>query len=375
MRTGSFDAIVVGAGIVGAACAMELARAGLRVAICERSDFVGGGATAAGMGHLAVMDDSEAQFALTSYSQRLWRELSRELPDDSEYLSCGSLWVAADEEEFQEVERKYNFYSRRGLPVEVLDGKRLSEAEPHLRPGLAGALLMPEDSVCYPPCASRYMVERLLSLNGQLFCNAPVASVSENGVQITDGTVLEAGCTILAIGTGITDLVPGLEVHPRKGHLLITDRYPGFLRHQLIELGYLKSAHSNTSDSVAFNAQPRMTGQILIGSSRQFGVEDPTTERGMLRRMLARAIEYMPELEGLSAIRTWTGFRAATPDKLPLIGVCPGFRNVYLATGHEGLGISTSLATARLLADEILSRPSQISREPYQPSRSFSVHV
>jgi glycine/D-amino acid oxidase-like deaminating enzyme len=95
----------------------------------------------------------------------------------------------------------------------------------------------------------------------------------------------------------------------------------------------------------------------------------------MLRRMLNRAIEYMPELADLSAIRTWTGFRAATPDKLPLIGVCPGFRNVYLATGHEGLGISTSLATARLLKDEILGTSSKIDRSPYLPDRTYVLHA
>lgn len=375
MSERSFDALVVGAGIVGAACARELADAGMRVAICERHDYSGGGATAAGMGHIAVMDDSEAQFALTSYSQKLWHRLSTELPRDSEYLPCGSLWVAADEEEFVEVERKYSFYSARSVPVEILDAKQVAEAEPHLRQGLAGALLMPEDSVCYPPCAARYLVERTAAQGGQVFYNSSAAEITDSGIRTKDGSFLSAGFTVLAAGVDITKLIPGLEIKPRKGHLLITDRRPGFLRHQLIELGYLKSAHSTTSDSVAFNAQPRVTGQILIGSSRQFGMEDPVAERHMLRRMLNRAIEYMPEIEDLSAIRTWTGFRAATPDKLPLIGVCPGFQNVYLAAGHEGLGISTSLATARLLADEILGRSSQIDRSPYLPDRTYAAHV
>jgi D-hydroxyproline dehydrogenase subunit beta len=374
MNARSFDAIVVGAGIVGAACARELARAGWRVAVCERNEYSGGGATAAGMGHLAVMDDSEAQFALTSYSQKLWREFNEELPKSAEYLSCGSLWVAADEEEFAEVERKYRFYSDRELPVEILDGKQLAEAEPNLRPGLAGALLMPEDSVCYPPCAAQYMIERVLGSNGEVLFETPVVHVSDEGVRTQQGAFLSAGHVILATGTSITQLLPGMEVYPRKGHLSITDRYPGFLRHQVIELGYLKSAHSTTSDSVAFNAQPRITGQILIGSSRQFGVEHTVADPPILRKMLARAVEYMPRIENLSAIRTWTGFRAATPDKLPLIGLCPGFNRVYLATGHEGLGISASLATAKLIADEITGRVSPIDRTPYEPSRSFSVH-
>jgi glycine/D-amino acid oxidase-like deaminating enzyme len=368
----SFDAIVIGAGIVGAACAKELSDAGMRVAVCEEGDAIGGGATAAGMGHIAVMDDSEAQFALTSYSQKLWHELSRELPAEAEYLPCGSLWVAADADELAEVERKQSFYSTRGVAAEILDSKRLAEAEPNLRAGLAGGLLLPSDSVCYAPSVARYLLERA---RAEVLLNTRAVRVSEAGIETQDGGSFTAGYTVLATGASVKKLLPEIAVQPRKGHLLITDRYPGFVRHQLIELGYLKSAHSITSDSVAFNAQPRITGQILLGSSRQFGVEESGIEERMLRKMLQRAIEYMPGLAGLSAIRGWTGFRAATPDKLPLIGRCPEFKHVYLATGHEGLGISTSLATARLLVDEILGRPSKICRAPYQAERTFAAHA
>ncbi len=321
------------------------------------------------------MDDSDAQFALTSYSQQLWHDLAAQLPANAEYLSCGSLWVAADEEEFQEVERKYRFYSARGTPAEVLDVRQLQEAEPNLRPGLAGGLLLPADSVCYPPCAAKYFIEWPGAPGIEIFMEKKVARINESGVELQDGTRVSAGITILATGAAISELVPEVEVRPRKGHLLITDRYPGFLRHQLIELGYLKSAHSTTSDSVAFNAQPRVTGQILLGSSRQYGAQDSQIEAKILGRMLRRAIEYMPLLEGMSAIRTWTGFRAATPDKLPLIGRCPGYQKVYLATGHEGLGISTSMATARLLTDSILDQASAIPREPYSPDRRYARHA
>ena len=90
MSSASYDVIIVGAGIVGAACADEFSRQGMRVAVVDR-DFVGGGATAAGMGHIVVMDDSVAQFALTRYSQRLWRELRSELPANVEYEECGTI--------------------------------------------------------------------------------------------------------------------------------------------------------------------------------------------------------------------------------------------------------------------------------------------
>lgn len=364
------DVVVIGAGIVGAACALAFSREGLHVKIIE-SEIIGGGATAAGMGHLVVMDDSEAQFALTRYSVELWRELSSELSTDAEYSRCGTIWVAADEEEMAHVAAKRDFYVARGVGAEVLDPQSLAEAEPHLRPGLAGGLLIPGDSVIYPPCAARYFLDRARQLGAQLQLGQRVVEIRSDGVQLEDSTRVSGGVVVNAAGSWATGLTRGLAIRPRKGHLVITDRYPDFVRHQLVELGYLKSAHSVATDSVAFNVQPRPTGQLLIGSSRQFGAESREIEFGILGRMLSRAVEFMPELGGVVATRAWTGFRAATPDKLPLIGPWPESDRLYLATGHEGLGITTSLATGALLADQVMGRESRISRAPYLPGRNF----
>jgi len=366
--TGTADAVVVGAGIVGAACAEALSREGLRTTVVEAA-LVGGGATAAGMGHIVVMDDSEEEFALTRYSRDLWSELVPSLPREVEYETCGTLWVAADQEEMMAAHRKAAFYASRSVRAQVLDAAALAEAEPQLRPGLAGALLIPDDAVIYAPLAARWLIEQARSRGASLRLGSPVVELLQNGVRLGDGTQITAGLTICATGAWITTLVPNTGVRPRKGHLAITERYPGFVRHQLVELGYLKSAHGSADESLAFNVQPRTTGQVLIGSSRQFGVTDAGVDAEMLRRMLQRAIEYVPALARLSVIRAWTGFRAATKDKLPLIGPCPGRENVYLATGHEGLGITTSLGTARLLADRIAGRKPAIDPEPYIPSR------
>jgi glycine/D-amino acid oxidase-like deaminating enzyme len=171
------------------------------------------------------------------------------------------------------------------------------------------------------------------------------------------------------MGADAGDCTPGLPMKKRKGHLAITDRYPDFVRHQLVELGYLKSAHSMTTESVAFNVQPRQTGQILIGSSRQYGNDDQAVDQHMLSAMLQRAEQYLPGLGSLNVIRVWTGFRAATPDKLPLIGPVPGDPTLWLATGHEGLGITTAMATAELLAAAFTGSAPPIAPEPYLPAR------
>src|SRR5688500_5282219 len=322
MTSKSYDVIIIGAGIVGAACAAECVREGLKVAIVE-AGIVGGGATAAGMGHLVVMDDSEAQFALTRYSQQLWDEICEELPREVEHDACGTIWIAADDEEMAEARRKEKFYSDRGVRVEILDAHSLAEAEPNLRPGLIGGVRVPGDSVIYPPCAAQYFVDQALSRKAKLFLGVAVDSVTRDGVRLRDGTSISAGVVVNATGSWSPILTPGLAVKKRKGHLVITDRYPNFLRHQLVELGYLKSAHTLTAESVAFNIQPRKTGQLLIGSSRQFDVENASVEPSILTRMIDRAIEYLPGLRKLSSLRTWTGFLAATPDKLPLISPQP----------------------------------------------------
>jgi len=363
----TYDAVVLGAGIVGTACALECASAGMRVAVVER-DAVGSGATAAGMGHIVVMDDSEAQFALTSYSQTLWNTLAPELPPAAEFELCGTIWVAADDEEMAEVRRKLGVYTARGIPAEVLDENSLAEAEPNLRRGLSGGLRVLSDAVVYPPSAAAYLLQKAQRHQVELFLGRTAIRASAGRVLLENGTHIQSPIIINAMGTAAVELTPGIAVRKRKGHLIITDRYPGFLRHQLVELGYLKSAHSSAADSVAFNVQPRKTGQLLIGSSRQYDAEDSGVDRDLVTAMIQRALLYMPGIASLSVIRVWSGFRAATPDKLPLIGPT-GDPSIFLATGHEGLGITTSLATARLLADHVLGRPSAIPLAPYLPSR------
>ena len=340
----------------------------MKIALAER-DVLGGGATAAGMGHVVVMDDSEAQFALTRHSQLLWQDLAATLPARAEYDQCGTLWIAADDEEMSEAQRKLSYYSARGVPARLLSARELAAAEPNLRAGLTGALLVEEDAVVYAPAVALHLAEEARAAGATILIGRTVTSMGSAEMALDDGTVLTAPRLINATGAWATELAPGLQVKKRKGHLVITDRRPGFARHQLVELGYLKSAHSIDSDSVAFNVQPRRTGQILIGSSRQYGNESAGVDQTILATMLARAAMYMPALKDLPAIRVWTGFRAATPDKLPLIGPSIADSTVWLATGHEGLGITTSLGTAALIAAQMTRAEPPIACEPYLPAR------
>jgi glycine/D-amino acid oxidase-like deaminating enzyme len=367
----TYDVAIVGAGIVGAACAAALAAEKMSVIIIDR-DAPATGTTAAGMGHIVVMDDSEAQLALTANSRQLWKELAPELPASCEYQNCGTIWVAADDEEMDEARRKHDLLTSQGVECLLLDAAAVHNAEPNLRDDIAGGLLVQDDAVVYQLTATKHLIDTAKTAGAETCFGSIASSVTSQTVRLDNGDEICAGVIINAAGVYAHTLSPELNIVPKKGHLVITDRYSQFIRHQVLELGYAMLAHGSQTDSVAFNVQPRPTGQVLIGSSRQLGKRDRLIDRDILRRMLSRAVEYMPGLAKMSAIRAWTGIRPATRDNLPYIGEIPDLPGVYAAAGHEGLGITTSLGTAAILRDLILGRETAIPHAPYSPARSLA---
>jgi glycine/D-amino acid oxidase-like deaminating enzyme len=372
--TPSADVIVLGAGIVGAACAESLAIAGLDVLVCERS-IPAGRATAAGMGHVLVLDDSEAQLAITRAGRDLWR--AREFPAAVDVDHCGTLWVATDEEEMAAARSRRTWFADRGIASETIDATTLRELEPELAHDLVGALLVPDDLVVYPPTATTALLESARGHGARIRRDTRAIEVARGMVQLQDGTRLHAGHVVVALGLAARELAYAPGIAPpaliaKKGHLVISDRAPGFVRHQLVELGYLKSAHGSATRSVAFNAQPRVSGQVLLGSSRQVNVDDDLVEFDLLAEMLDRGFRFLPRLRELPALRTWVGHRPTTPDNLPLIGPLVGDPQTILAVGHEGVGITTSLSTARLVTELLLARTPSFDPTAFAPDRDFA---
>jgi glycine/D-amino acid oxidase-like deaminating enzyme len=363
----SYDLIIVGAGIVGTACADYASEQGLRVAIVEPGP-IGGGATAAAMGHLVAMDDDPAELALANYSLGLWEDFTH--VEQIEYDRCGTLWVAISEAEYAHIPQKIARLAAVGVHAELIDSDQLYRLEPALAPGLRGGMRVPREAVVYPPGMARHLLDRARARGAMLYAQR-VTAITDQGVQLDDRTGL-AGAVLVATGCALAQLLPPLPMRARKGHLVITDRYPGLIHHQLLELGYADSAHGDADSSVAFNVQPRPTGQILIGSSREYSSSTPEASMPMVRRMLERTFRYLPGLRQLDALRIWTGFRPVSTDGLPYLGRMPDNANTWVAAGHEGLGITTSLGSARLVIDQYLGRSTAIDPRPYDPARAVA---
>jgi glycine/D-amino acid oxidase-like deaminating enzyme len=381
MRTASPEAIdvaVVGGGIVGCACAWAAAQAGLRVALFE-AERLGAGATAAAMGHLVVIDDDPAELALARLSMAEWARWPGWAAIERQ--RAGTLWLAETPAQAAAAQAKLARLRGADWPADWLDAPALRAAEPRLAHDLLGALWVPRDEIAYGPGMALGLAQDVRAAGGRVHEMQRVLALSHEGLVLADGTRVAAGHVLLAGGCASAGLWRGprpLALRPRKGQLAITDRYPGWIRHALVELGYIDSAHGSAPESVAFNAQPRPTGQVLLGSSRRYGDASTALDAALLARMVRRAQRFLPAIGELQLLRAWTGFRPATPDGRPLIGRMPGpgeghGARHWVATGHEGLGLTTAMGTARLWLDLLLGRPPAIDPAPFAPDRSACV--
>jgi len=362
------DVLVVGAGIIGAACALSLQRRGLQVTLIEATS-PGCGVTAAGMGHLVALDETPQELDLCLYSLELWREFFLEFPGVGEAVSCGTLWVAEDEHQLAEAHQRAERLNARNWHAEAVAASQLQQLEPALRSGLAGGIRVRNDSVVYPPAIAHHLTQELVRRGGQLCCGERVLSVGDACLNLESGSRLSAKHVVIAAGNDVSRLIPDVTVFPRKGHLAITDRYPGRLSHQIVSMNYGQSDMSANALAVAANVQPRPTGQWLVGSCRQDGKTDTQIDVAALSAVMKSAISLLPCLAEMRVIRSWAGMRPASLDGRPIIGEHPLRKGVWLAAGHEGLGVTTALATAELLANQIMNTPCAIDVSPYLPSR------
>ena len=371
----AIDVAIVGGGIVGCACARAASRAGLRVAVFE-GQRIGAGATAAAMGHLVTIDDDPAEFALARLSMRLWREWGGW--HAIERRNTGTLWLVETAAQRDAAHAKLARLQAVGLSAEWLEPDVLHAAEPRLARDLAGALRVGGDEVAYGPEMAARLAAEVRGAGGRVHDMTPVAALRDDGLLLADGGRVSAGHVLLAAGCASVRLWPGespLQLRPRKGQLAITDRYPGYLRHALVELGYIDAAHGDADESVAFNAQPRASGQVLLGSSRSFSDTSPDVDAALLARMVRRAQRFLPDIGALQMLRCWAGFRPAAPDGRPIIGRIPASErgNQWVATGHEGLGLTTATGTASVWLDLLLGRTPAIDPAPFSPERFVEV--
>ncbi|MER5846678.1 FAD-binding oxidoreductase [Streptomyces sp. NPDC002012] len=373
------DVVIVGAGVVGAACAYYASRSGLSVAVVDRGP-VAGGTTGAGEGNLLVSDKvpgPELELALLSSS--LWRQLSEELPPDIEYELKGGLVVAASEESLTILSA--TAAGQRGAGVEAyhVTSDRLRDAEPHLVPHLAGGCHYPQDAQVQPALAAAELLRAAGRSGARLCPGEEVVGILRDrdgavrGVR-TARSELRAPVVVNAAGTWGGDLAAmagvDLPVLPRRGFVLVTEPLPRLIRHKVYAAEYVSDV---SSGSAALQTSPVVegtpSGPVLIGASRERVGFDRTLSVPVIARLASQAAALFPVLADVRVMRAYHGFRPYLPDHLPAIGPDPRVPGLFHACGHEGAGIGLAPATGLLIADAIAGRQPVLDLGPFAPDR------
>jgi glycine/D-amino acid oxidase-like deaminating enzyme len=367
--TAQADVVVIGGGIVGAACAYYLCAAGLDVHLVERRFPASGTSRACDSGILLWDKAPGAELTLGQAGAALWAELAEALDFDFEYTRKGSVMLAESAEYPKGDESLAVGYDTAeamraaGIRAEVLDHAELQSLEPNLAPDLAGGVFFPDDAQVDARLATLALLSAAQERGLTLHTGAEAIAIQQTneGNGRINKIVTRAGeiateavvCAAGVWSNNVARLV-GVElpVRPRKGHILVTAKAPGLIHHMLLEGGYVSTVQSAAEElQVALVAEMTASGTLLLGSSRQFVGFDRSVSLEVMQAIAARAVRFLPPLAEVNIIRSYAGLRPWSPDHLPLIGPLARVPGFYLATGHEGAGIGLAPITGRLIAD------------------------
>ncbi|MEX3100984.1 MULTISPECIES: FAD-binding oxidoreductase [unclassified Streptomyces] len=375
-KQSSCDVVVVGAGMVGAACALYAARAGLDVVVVDRGP-VAGGTTGAGEGNLLVSDKEPGpELELALLSARLWTDLAQEHGLAYEYEPKGGLVVASTPESLTALTELAEAQRAAGVTTVHVPSDELPSLEPYLAPGLVGGVLYPQDAQVMPTLAAAHL---LRASGARLETGRTVTAIlrtpdgAVRGVR-TDRGDLRAPAVVNAAGTWGGEVAALAGVHlpvlPRRGFVLVTEALPRRIRHKVYAADYVADV---ASDSAALQTSPVVegtaAGPVLIGASRERVGFDRSFALPVVRSLAAGATRLFPFLAQVRAMRTYLGFRPYLPDHLPAIGADPRAPGLYHACGHEGAGIGLATGTGHLLAQLLGGKSPDLDLTPFRPDR------
>jgi len=363
-----YDAVVVGGGVIGLACAWRSAQRGARVLVLDRARPPAG-ATRVAAGMLAPVGElsfgEPELLRMTLAAAELYPDFVAELEAETGigtgYLLCGALHVALDRDEAAGLRRVHELQRSLGLGAEWLPPRRCRELEPGLTPALNGGVHAPNEGSVDPRLLTRALLAALSSEGVEV----REAEVSEpllraerlEGVRTADGEELWADSVVLATGAwaGADSWLPAAArppVRPVKG--------------QIVELrspdGRAPCERIVASERVYL--VPREDGRLIAGATVEERGFDTAVTAGGVHEVLREAYRLLPEVVEMELVEAMAGLRPGTPDNLPLVG--PGeIEGLVLACGHYRNGILLAPHTAETVAD--LLEGAHLARSSFRP--------
>ena len=364
---GSADVVVIGGGVIGLAIARALARRGVRdVWLLERGSLVSEASSAAG-GMLLPQVEADGHddfFALACQSRDLYPSLAFALREetgiDVELDTTGTLYLALNEHDYEEIEQRYQWQTRAGLAVELLTSAAARKLESCISESMAGALLFPNDIQVENRRLITALANSVNALGVTTFTETTVEALKIEdkritGVQTSRGDI-SCRTVVIAAGTWSSFLLPSAPtITPVRGQMVCLESKPQLTRHVIFSpRGYLV---------------PRQDGRLLAGSTSENAGFAKRVTAGGIATILRQALEISPAVANLPIVDTWAGLRPRAADGLPVLGPCGEIDGLIYATGHYRNGILLAPLTAELISEAIVAGRTSPLLAPFSPDR------
>jgi len=357
-RSTRYDAVVIGAGLIGLSCAWRARKRGLSVLVVDRADAPGAGTSDVAAGMLAPVTEAdfgeEGPLRLNMLARERWPGFAAELEEvtglPTGYRDSGALVVAADRDDAEALRRLHELHVSLGLGSEWLPPSRCRALEPGLSPRIAGGILAPQDGSADPRATVRALAEAV----DEIELATEVEAIEHDGTTVTavrtsSGTI-DCARVVGAAGPWSASLAPmgdGPPVRPVKGQIL-----------ELRTRGAIPDPFERVLRTPRCYLVSRGDGRVVLGATvEEQGFDSAVTADGVFR-LLEAAWEVLPEIGELELVGAKAGLRPGTPDNRPIVGADPELSGLIWATGHWRNGVLlapvTGDAVAALLAGETL---------------------
>jgi glycine oxidase len=362
-----FDAAVAGGGVIGAAIALELARAGMRVGVFDRQQ-PGQEASWASAGILSPAPESPGMIAMVPLGKKslsMYPEFVAQVEEisgrNTGFRAKGTLEALFSADTKAELSTIIALHHGLGLKAEPLRAEDARELEPALSEEVEAAVLRPEECSVDNRALTTAVLEAARRSGAEIFSDASVKAIWREGNRcgglILQNEKVEAKWTIVAAGSfsaaieGVTAYAP---VRPAKG--------------QMVSLRADEVKMQRVLWSEHIYLVPRNDGRILAGATVEYVGFDKRTTAGGVEKILSAAIELAPGLANARIEETWAGLRPDTPDHLPILGPTD-LDGLLIATGHFRSGILLTPITARLIREWITEQRVSADWDRFTPLR------
>ncbi|ANU09648.1 glycine oxidase ThiO [Planococcus antarcticus DSM 14505] len=367
----TYDAIVVGGGVNGGAIAYNLAKRGMEVLLLEKDRLVSkaSGAAAGMLGAQAELDGKGPLFQLARASRTMFSNLADELKMasgiDIELVNKGMLRLALTDDEQQEYHRIIEAHRQNGELAEWLTGEEVRKREPALSSEIIGAMYLEKDgqvaahqlALGFLKSASALgsVIKEYVEVHSFHFSNGKITGIATNeGDFLSDSVVVTGGAWSekLLMETGLQ-----LKTYPVKGECFSVRTEASLLSSTIF-----------TNDCYLV---PKKGGRIIVGATVIPNTFNQQVTVEGVSLLMENAKKLVPSIAQAEWEGAWAGIRPQTADGLPYLGEHPGYRGLFIATGHFRNGILLAPITGEVMADLVEGKSPPIDISSFRVDRSI----